>query len=120
MKDLSKVTTNEQLEGLLIAMLKERRIGMEDDIRAIGNLGHLWDAIVAAALDPVLEILASIEHDQWTAWAKTLLEKEPGISEERKRRWPTLFIPYEQLSEVDKEHDRVWARKVLAVLKASV
>ncbi len=28
MKDLSKVTTNEQLEGLLIAMLKERRIGM--------------------------------------------------------------------------------------------
>jgi len=58
-----------------------------------------------------LEALAALEHEQWMAWAKTLLESEPGISEQRRKRWTTLFVPYAQLSEADKEHDRVWARK---------
>ena len=61
-----------------------------------------------------MEELAAIEHEQWVFWSKTLAETE-NLSPERLARWKALWIPYEQLTEETKEHDRVWARKVLAV-----
>lgn len=64
-----------------------------------------------------LEQLASIEHDQWIEWAKALLKAEPGISKERKERWEKLFVPYAELSEESKEQDRVYARKILEIMK---
>jgi hypothetical protein len=63
----------------------------------------------------VIEELAKLEHDQWVTWAKSLMEHEK-LSEERKQRWLKLFCPYKDLTEEQKEQDRVWARKVLAVL----
>ena len=61
------------------------------------------------------EKLAKLEHEQWVAWSKDLAEKEK-LSESRIERWKKYWIPYEQLSEDVKEHDRVWARKVLVAL----
>jgi len=64
-------------------------------------------------LDPrLLEVLAEYEHEQWMAWARNLLEKEPHLSEERKQRWAGLLVPYAELSEEMKESDREWARGV--------
>lgn len=63
-----------------------------------------------------LEQLASLEHDQWMEWAKSLLKAEPGISKERKERWEKLFVPYKDLSESSKEQDRVYARKALEII----
>jgi len=64
-----------------------------------------------------LEELAALEHDQWVEWAKALLKSEPDISKERKERWEKLFVPYEDLSEESKEQDRVYARKILELMK---
>lgn len=64
-----------------------------------------------------LEQIASLEHDQWVEWAKALLKSEPGISQERKERWAKLFVPYSELSEDSKEQDRVYARKIIEILK---
>ena len=62
-----------------------------------------------------LEYLASLEHEQWMQWAKTLMLEE-AITIERKERWWSCMKPYAELTEEQKEHDRVWARKVLAIL----
>ena len=67
--------------------------------------------------EETLEILAEIEHEQWMAWAKTLYEKEPLLSLERRQRWHDCFKPYAELSEEMKEHDRVWARKVIRAIE---
>ena len=64
----------------------------------------------------VLEKLAELEHRQWFEWAYSIIETEPTISEERKKRWEQYFVPYEDLPENVKEHDRVWARKVLDII----
>ena len=56
------------------------------------------------------------EHEQWVAWSKTL-EKYGNITRERLDRWKRLWVPYSELSEKDKEQDRVWARKVLKILQ---
>ena len=64
-----------------------------------------------------MEQLAALEHDQWIEWAKALLKSEPGISKERKERWEKLFVPYKDLSEESKEQDRVYARKIIELMK---
>lgn len=62
--------------------------------------------------DDLLEKLAALEHDQWIEWSKNIAETEM-ISPSRLARWKKMWIPYSQLSEDIKEHDRTWARKVL-------
>jgi hypothetical protein len=64
-----------------------------------------------------IEALASIEHDQWVAWAKTIMQQEP-IGIQRIARWNKYMVPYAELPEDVKEHDRVWARKILAAIEA--
>jgi len=64
----------------------------------------------------LLEELASLEHEQWMEWAKSLMAKEK-LSDDRVERWNKLFISYEELDEESKEQDRVYARKILKLLK---
>jgi len=40
-----------------------------------------------------------------------------AISEERQERWKELWKPYAELTEEEKEQDRVWARKVINLIK---
>lgn len=67
-------------------------------------------------MNKYLEQLASLEHDQWVEWAKSLLASEPGISASRRERWEKLFVPYKDLTEESKEQDRVYARKILKII----
>jgi hypothetical protein len=61
----------------------------------------------------ILEKLADLEHQQWMEWSKAIAGADEKISEDRLDKWASLWIPYNKLSEEDKEKDRVWARKVL-------
>ncbi len=66
-----------------------------------------------------LEGLASIEHDQWKAWA-TSLAKSENLSPERLKRWETSMKDYAKLTDKNKEADRKWARKVRALIRKTV
>jgi chromosome segregation ATPase len=70
-------------------------------------------------MDKLLEALAELEHEQWMAWAETLMATEQ-ISFERQQRWCRYMVPYAELSEDVKEHDRKWARKVLAIVEERI
>jgi hypothetical protein len=63
----------------------------------------------------LLEALAALEHDQWVEWSKSIAKSEK-LSPERMARWEKLWVPYDQLTEEQKEQDRVWARKVLDII----
>lgn len=63
--------------------------------------------------EALLERLAELEHEQWVEWSRTVA---PEVTAERRQRWEACWVPYAQLPETVKELDRVWARKVLAVL----
>lgn len=60
----------------------------------------------------LIEDMADLEHQQWMFWSKDIAKKEK-LSKERLNRWKKLWKPYSQLTEQEKEQDRVWARKVL-------
>ena len=70
----------------------------------------------------LIEKLADLEHKQWGHWMHYLLSKvTPEIREllyEDITRWERqMMIHYSNLSEKEKESDRVWARKVPKILK---
>lgn len=62
------------------------------------------------------ELLAELEHQQWIVWSVQIAETEP-ISVDRRERWKKLWRPYSELTEEEKNQDRKWADKVLALLK---
>jgi hypothetical protein len=64
--------------------------------------------------DSLLERLAELEHEQWTAWSQSVAAE---VSDERRRRWQVCWVPYQDLPEEVKELDRIWARKVLQALR---
>jgi hypothetical protein len=63
----------------------------------------------------LVEQLSDLEHEQWIEYAKLTMQREK-ISEERAKRWTSLFVPYKDLSEEEKEKDRVYARRVVGLL----
>lgn len=64
--------------------------------------------------DELLERLAEVEHEQWMAWSQSVAAE---VSAERRQRWQACWVTYEDLPEDVKELDRLWARKVLEVLR---
>jgi len=62
------------------------------------------------------EKLAEIEHEQWVDWPKTIAHNE-NISSERLKRWMKLWVPYSELSEEQKNQDRVWVDKVIEIIE---
>lgn len=61
----------------------------------------------------LIEALAALEHDQWIAWSKTVAHE---VSDDRRKRWETYWVPYSDLDEETKEKDREWARKVAEII----
>ena len=70
----------------------------------------------------LIEKLATLEHEQWAHWTKYMLAKLqrfPDTSNPDARKWwKQIRTPYKDLSEKEKESDRVWARKVLEIINA--
>lgn len=62
----------------------------------------------------IVEAFAAIAHEQWSHWSKAVSEE---VAPERRARWETCWVPYEQLPEETKEFDRIWARKYLELLR---
>lgn len=67
-------------------------------------------------MNETIEKLAELEHEQWVEWSKALVQSEKRLSFARIERWKKLWVPYSQLTEEEKEQDRIYARKVLALV----
>ena len=84
-----------------------------------------------------LEKLAEAEHVQWCEWASVLSEELSSLVEiidkhcddlseeeqafvlnvkDRLDRWDNYMVDYSQLSEEDKDKDRVYARKIISIV----
>ena len=60
------------------------------------------------------EDLAALEHEQWAHWTKYILD---NLTEENISRWKVqIGTPYKDLTEDEKDLDREWADKVLALI----
>lgn len=65
-----------------------------------------------------VEILAGLEHEQWIEWSRNIAETE-DLSPDRIERWGRYWIPYDQLDEPTKDHDRRWSLEAIRRLEAA-
>ena len=71
--------------------------------------------------EEIREQLAELEHKQWMCWTKSIIKSwlEPLRNRPNDalavliNHWGKNHKPYKRLPEETKEHDRVWADKVL-------
>ena len=76
-------------------------------------------------MEVVREKLAELSHEQWSGWMKYLFSKcdmtldgRAVISYELVKHWKRqISTPYHELSESEKESDRVEADRILAVIE---
>ena len=62
------------------------------------------------------EKIAELEHEQWIVWSKSISQSEV-INPDRLKRWKRLWaLPYHHLTEAEKDQDREWADKSLALI----
>ena len=65
-------------------------------------------------LEDLVEALAEIEHAQWLHWSQSVAPHVPVMTREK---WKRSWVDYAELTNDLKEADRVWARKVLTLLR---
>jgi len=87
---------------------------MVDDIKSF--IRSLLNTRMEQHDEEVREELAELEHNQWLAWSSDISSKEV-ISDKRRKRWGKLWRPYSELTEKEKDQDRVWADRVLAIIR---
>jgi hypothetical protein len=69
------------------------------------------------------EKLAAIEHEQWAHWTayflRTILADHPELSTDPNiLRWSRQILEdYDDLLEIEKESDRVWAEKAMHTMR---
>ncbi len=64
--------------------------------------------------DDLIEALAEIEHEQWMHWSKTVAV---DVADVIRSKWQRSWVDYTELEDDMKEADRVWARKVVILLR---
>jgi hypothetical protein len=62
----------------------------------------------------LIEALARIEHEQWMHWSQAVAA---DVSNATCSKWRRSWVAYDELTEELKEADRVWARKVVNLLR---
>ena len=74
-----------------------------------------YDALGGGMGDELREWLAALEHEQWVAWSQEIAKTEV-ITPARLAHWEVLWGPYDTLTESQKDQDREWADRVLAII----
>lgn len=64
--------------------------------------------------DDLVEALAKIEHQQWMHWSQAVASQVPANT---LKKWKSSWVDYNELTDDLKEADRVWARKVMTLLR---
>ena len=64
--------------------------------------------------DDLIEALAAIEHEQWMHWSQAAAADVTGAT---RAKWQRSWTNYAALPDDLKEADRVWARKVVTLLR---
>ena len=62
----------------------------------------------------LMEALAEIEHEQWMHWSRIVAA---DVTEATRAKWQRSWTDYAALPDDLKEDDRVWARKVITILR---
>ena len=76
-------------------------------------------------IQELIEKLSALEHDQWVQYSKSVYNqiRQSASREDLMRKatdkWLSKWKPYHLLSESEKDKDRIWANKVLEIIRSN-
>jgi hypothetical protein len=101
--------------------MSRRKRGKRDD-HEDGGPGAGTSGADVSEQDELIEKLAALSHEQWAGWTRWMMDMWGAYHESGelyRSRWKRqMLTPYAELSEAEKESDRIEARKMLAVVGA--
>lgn len=65
--------------------------------------------------EQIIERLATLEHKRWVLWTENILQTEL-LTNKRLEEWKRLQVPYNQLTEEQKEYSRAWAEQIIKAM----
>ena len=63
-------------------------------------------------MNEIREKIAELEHKQWVKWSRAVADE---VSTSRRTKWKKLWIPYQDLTEEQKDQDREWVTQILSL-----
>lgn len=102
------------------ALNSARILTINSDVQSLADLdAELVNALDALRWlieypDTLTEQFAALEHHQWVEWSKIVMHE---VSEERRKRWRKLQVPYDEVPITHKSSDRAWAKEVIDIFK---
>jgi hypothetical protein len=76
-------------------------------------------------IQELVEKLSAPEHEQWVQYSKSVykqIRQSASIDDLIKKatdKWSSKWKPYDSLSESEKDKDRIWANKVLKIIRSN-
>jgi hypothetical protein len=76
-------------------------------------------------IQELIERLSALEHDQWVQYSKSVYKQirqsasREDLMKKATDKWLSKWKPYDLLSESEKDKDRIWANKVLEIVKSN-
>ena len=76
-------------------------------------------------IQELIEKLSALEHDQWVQYSRSIyrqIEQSTSRDDLLKKgadKWQSKWKPYDLLSESEKDKDRIWANKVLEIIRSN-
>jgi hypothetical protein len=100
------------VNGVNVTLMK---VDGSNELKVILRSGETYHQGNWISKEDIREKLASMIHNEWMSWSKAVAG---DVDPARKARWEKLWTPYDQLTEPQKDQDRIWADKVLKVMHA--
>ena len=100
------------VNGVNVTLMK---VEGSNELKVILRSGEEYHQGNWISKEDIREKLASMIHNEWMSWSKAVAG---DVDPARKAKWEKLWIPYDQLTEPQKDQDRIWADKVLKVMYA--
>ena len=76
-------------------------------------------------IQELIEKLSALEHDQWVQYSKSVYKQirqsasREDLLKKAADKWLPKWEPYDLLSESEKDKDRIWANKVLEIIRSN-
>lgn len=76
-------------------------------------------------IQELIEKLSALEHDQWVQYSKSVYKEirqsasREDLLKKAKDKWSIKWKPYDLLSESEKDKDKIWANKVLEIIRSN-
>jgi hypothetical protein len=98
---------------------------MQEDDKWLSSTGITTKKNDGLLIQELIEKLSALEHDQWIQYSRSIYRQikqstsRDNLPKRGADKWQSKWKPYDLLSESEKDKDRIWAKKLLEIIRSN-